>query len=91
MGHSPQPNLTLSPPRPSGQAGRSGSVALAIKLLPAPKTTYKIVRDGTTGHYSVKATCPGSFRALNGFRTERDAQDWMAGLIVRRLIRRCIG
>jgi hypothetical protein len=43
----------------------------------ASVTNYRIVRNGAIGDYGVEVTSPGHFRAVNGFRTERDAQDWI--------------
>ena len=33
--------------------------------------------EWVTGDYGVEVTAPGHFRSVNGFRTERDAQDWI--------------
>ena len=40
-------------------------------------TDYRIVLNAAAGDYGVEMTSPGHFRSVNGFRTERDAQDWI--------------
>ena len=40
-------------------------------------SNYRIVRNGVSGDHGVEVTSPGRFRSVNGFRTERDARDWI--------------